>query len=223
MSSETGPPSEHSAPPRPGNLIVVSAPSGAGKSSLVRDVLSRVERLRYSISVTTRKPRGDERHGVDYYFVSEAEFLAMRERGEFLEWAEVHGNFYGTLKKAVEEMLASGDDVILDLDVQGAASIQSLRPDAVTVFLLPPSRHVLEERLRARGSDSPRELSRRLRNAAAEVRRFSSFKYIIVNDDRARARASLEAIILAERQALDRMRDIASAIVKTFGGEQSDA
>ncbi|HXG64764.1 MAG TPA: guanylate kinase [Blastocatellia bacterium] len=207
----------------PGNLIVVSAPSGAGKSTLVERALARLDRLRYSISCTTRRPRGAEKNGVDYYFLSPEEFLARRARGEFLESAEVHGFLYGTLKSEVERITASGDDVILDLDVQGAKQIRRQMPEAVTVFIMPPSRGVLEARLRLRNLNEPADLERRLRNAAAEVRTYQEFSYLIVNDDLERASAELETIITAERQRAKRKRVLAESIIETFGGEVFNA
>src|ERR1044071_6037295 len=138
-----------------GNLIVVSAPSGAGKSSLVNRALTQIRRLRYSISYTTRAPRGSERDGMDYYFVTDEVFRAMRERGEFIESAEVHGYFYATHKATIEHMLAEGYDVILDIDVQGARQISDQMPQAITVFVLPPSRKVLEAKAAAQKRLSP--------------------------------------------------------------------
>ena len=182
-------------------LIVVSAPSGAGKSSLVGEALKSVDRLKYSISYTTRKARGAERDGVEYYFVSEEEFLDMRDRGEFLESAEVHGFLYGTQRATIERMLAEGSDVILDIDVQGAGQIVQQMPEAVTVFVLPPSREILESRLRMRNLNDPEDLEIRLKNASREVLSYSSFKYVIVNDDLERATRELEAVIIAERLA----------------------
>ena len=202
-----------------GNLIVVSAPSGAGKSSLVNRALTQIRRLRFSISYTTREPRGSERDGIDYYFVRDEAFRAMRERGEFIESAEVHGYLYGTHKATVEEMLAEGYDVILDIDVQGAEQISRQMPEAMTVFILPPSRKVLEARLRKRNLNAPEDLERRLRNAAAEVKLYERFKYVIINDDLDRAFAALKAIISAERRRPDRQKNRVQSIIDTFEGE----
>lgn len=220
MSNEGYPTEGHAAS---GNLIVVSAPSGAGKSSLVELALKRVDRLRYSISYTTRKARGAEQHGVNYYFVTEDEFVAMRDRGDFLETAKVHGAYYATPASLIKASLAGGEDVILDIDVQGARQIRALLPDAVTVFILPPSREALESRLRLRNLNEVEDLERRLRNAAVEVRLYEDFKYIIVNDSLERASAQLEAIIVAERQRSDRQHNTAKAIIATFGGESLHA
>ncbi|HSB08862.1 MAG TPA: guanylate kinase [Blastocatellia bacterium] len=202
-----------------GNLIVVSAPSGAGKSSLAQRVLKRVDDLRFSISYTTRELRGAEQHGVDYYFVSEEEFRAMDERGEFLEFAEVHGNLYGTRAQPIEELLSQGLDVILDIDVQGAAQVRRRVPEAVSVFILPPSREVLEARLRARALNEPSDIERRMRNAAIEVQLYDQFDFVVVNDDLDRALAHLEAIIIGERGRPERQRNRIESIITTFGGE----
>jgi len=201
-----------------GNLIVVSAPSGAGKSSLVERALRGVRRLKYSISYTTRAPRGSEKEGVDYYFVPQERFDEMRGRGEFIESAEVHGFWYGTHRAAVDGMLDEGFDVILDIDVQGARQVLRHMPEAVTVFVMPPSRKVLEARLRKRNLNAPEDLERRLRNASAEVRHYEEFDYLIVNDDRDVSFASLKAIIFAERRRPARQRRRARSILDTFGG-----
>jgi guanylate kinase len=208
-----------SQPGERGNLIVVSAPSGAGKSSLAERALKRISGLRFSVSYTTRGPRGSEKDGVDYHFVSGDEFRAMEDRGEFLESAEVHGYLYGTHRAAVDELLAQGLDVILDIDVQGAAQVTNRVTEAITVFILPPSRETLEARLRSRNLNEPNDLERRLRNAAVEVGLYEKFNYVIVNDDIDRALASLEAIITAERCRLSRQRFYVESILNTFGGE----
>jgi guanylate kinase len=227
MSSEISKPvnsqSEPVAPGHPGhvergNLIVVSAPSGAGKSSLAERLLKRVSNLRFSISYTTREARGAEQHGVDYYFVSEDEFRAMRERREFLECAEVHGHLYGSHERSVEEMLAGGFDVMLDIDVQGAEQIRRRVQGAISIFILPPSREILEARLRARNLNEPDDVERRLRNAGIEVQLYERFDYVVVNDDLDRALAQLEAIIIAERCRPDRQRNRIETIITTFGG-----
>jgi guanylate kinase len=202
-----------------GNLIVVAGPSGAGKSSLVRGALDHIDRLEFSVSYTTRNPRSGEKNGVDYFFVSRDEFLAMREGGEFLESAEVHGHLYGTSRSQVEEIRRRGSDVILDIDVQGAAQVKKNMADAVTVFILPPSREVVESRLRARNLNTPTDLERRMANAATEVQMHREFKYTIVNDDLDHATRALEAIIIAERHATGKQQEIAQSIIATFGGE----
>jgi guanylate kinase len=202
-----------------GNLIVVSAPSGAGKTSLAERVLKRVPNLRFSISYTTRQSRGSEQHGADYYFVSEKEFQAMRERGEFLESAEVHGRLYGTHEAQVEEKLAAGFDVMLDIDVQGAEQVRRRVPDAISIFVLPPSRDVLESRLLTRNLNQPGDIEQRLRNGVVEVKLYEHFDYVIVNDDLDRALAQLEAIIIAERCRPGRQRNRIESIIDTFGGD----
>lgn len=201
-----------------GALIVVSAPSGAGKSSLAERVLKRIDNLRFSISYTTREPRGAEQHGVDYYFVSENEFESMSERREFLECAEVHGHLYGTHEKLVEDLLAQGLDVMLDIDVQGAEQVRRRVTGAISVFILPPSREILETRLQARNLNVAADIERRLRNAGIEVQLYERFDYVIVNDDLDRALAQLEAIIIAERCRPDRQRNRIETIITTFGG-----
>ena len=202
-----------------GTLIVVSAPSGGGKSTLVQQVLSKDPQLCFSVSYTTREPRGGERQGVEYHFVSVKEFNGMRDRGEFLEYAEVHGYFYGTSRKETEEILAAGYDALLDIDVQGAAQIRKSEPEAVTVFILPPSRTVLYDRLRLRNLNSSEDVERRLSAAATEVLLFNDFDYVVVNDDLTSASAALESIIVAERHRPGKQRKIAQAIIDTFGGE----
>jgi len=206
-----------------GTLIVVSAPSGAGKSSLAERVLKRISDLRFSISYTTRAPRGTEQHGVDYYFVSEEEFSAMRDRDEFLECAEVHGYLYGTNEKPIEEMLSQGFDVMLDIDVQGAEQVRRRIPEAVLIFILPPSSEVLEARLRARNLNAPADIERRLRNAAIEVQLYERFDYAVLNDDLDRALDQLEAIIVAERCRPFRQRNRIESVIATFGGESFHA
>jgi guanylate kinase len=201
-----------------GNLIIVSAPSGAGKSSLVHHALKTLDCLCYSISYTTRPPRGSEQNGTDYFFVTRDEFIAMRDGGEFLEHAEVHGSFYGTQRTATEKMLGEGNDVILDIDVQGAAQIRAKLPESVTVFVLPPSREILEARLRARAENTEADLERRLRNATEEVHHCDDYRYVIINDDLLSACATLEAIIRAERARLNRQVENVKTILSTFGG-----
>lgn len=206
-----------------GTLIVVSAPSGAGKSSLAERVLKRLPDLRFSISYTTREPRGSEQDGVDYHFVGEETFRVMRERDEFLECAEVHGYLYGTHEKSVEEMLSQGLDVMLDIDVQGAEQIRRRVPEAILIFILPPSCEVLEARLRARNLNAPADIDRRLRNAAIEVQLYDRFDYVVLNENLDRALAELEAIIIAERCRPDRQRNRIESVITTFKGESFHA
>ncbi len=202
-----------------GKLIVVCGPSGAGKSTLVNLVIKRVPRLRFSVSHTTRAARVGEQQGVDYYFVSEAEFVALRQRGEFLEFASVHQYFYGTSRSEIEKARTAGVDILLDIDVQGAEQVRRAVPDAVTIMLLPPSREVLQDRLRLRDLNRPDDLARRLQDAAMEVRRTGDFHYAIINDDLERAAAAMEAIIIAERYRFARREKVLQKIIDTFGGE----
>jgi guanylate kinase len=186
-----------------GMLFIISAPSGSGKSTLVSQIRSLVEDLRFSVSYTTRAPRGSEQDGREYHFTSRAEFLRMIDRGEFLEWATVFGEFYGTAARSLKEAHAAGKDLLLDIDVQGAAQVRQKAPDAVTIFVLPPNPQVLATRLRnrsrAEGSVSSAEIDRRLAKAKDEIENYRQYSYILVNDILDRAVEDLSAIILAER------------------------
>ncbi len=165
-----------------GRLIVMSGPSGAGKTSLGRALVEQVEGIRFSVSHTTRQPRQGERHGVEYFFVSEPEFLDMVARDRFLEHARVHGHYYGTARAWVRECLGSGQDVLLDIDVQGARQIMKQVPDALTILILPPSRKELERRLTDRGQDRLAVIQRRMERAAEEVCAYEQYRYAIIND-----------------------------------------
>lgn len=187
-----------------GMLIVVSSPSGGGKGTLIDRVLKTVPGVSYSVSYTTRAPRATEEDGREYFFVTHDDFEKMIERGEFLEWANVYGYLYGTNQKQVERERAAGKDIILEIDVQGAASIRNRIGDAVSIFILPPSFELLRHRLVARGTDSPSDLERRLRGAPAEVDQHTEFDYVILNDDINRASQQLAAVIYAERARQDR-------------------
>ena len=180
-------------------LIVVSSPSGGGKGTLIDRVLKTVPGVSYSVSYTTRAPRGTEQDGREYFFVSTETFKEMIGRGEFLEWANVYGYLYGTSQEQVERELAAGHDIILEIDVQGAASIRGKVDDAVSIFILPPSFELLRQRLVTRGTDSPADLEKRLRGAPAEVEQHKDFQYVILNDDINRASHQLAAVIYAER------------------------
>lgn len=182
-----------------GNLFVVSAPSGAGKTTLCQRLSDKMGDIKHSVSYTTRKPRPGEVGDRDYSFVSEADFMKMVEAGEFAEWAKVHGNFYGTSGKRLTEMLEAGTDVILDIDVQGAEKIKDSHPEAVFVFVLPPSMEVLRGRLTGRMSDSERAINDRLRRALGEISVYKNYDYVIVNDAFEKALAELEAIVTASR------------------------
>lgn len=180
-------------------LLVVSAPSGAGKTSLCRWAVTAVSRLAHSVSHTTRAPRPHETAGRDYHFVDEEVFRGMAARGEFAEWAEVHGHLYGTAHAELARHQAGGVDVILDIDTQGAALLRARYPDAVSIFIVPPSWAALEARLRQRQSDPEAEIRRRLAQAREEVRHSAEYQYVIVNDVFPRAAEELKAVILAER------------------------
>jgi len=186
-------------------LVVVSAPSGAGKTSLCEWVVTAVPELAHSVSFTTRPPRPDEQDGRDYRFVDEATFRPMVDRGEFAEWAVVHSHRYGTSQALLQRHFAAGLDVILDIDTQGADILRRSYPDGVFVFVLPPSWAALEERLRRRRSDAEADIQRRLQRAREEVKRYPDYQYVIVNDDFDRAAEALKAIILAERRRTFRM------------------
>lgn len=201
-----------------GQLFIVSGPSGAGKTALAKAVLRSLPDLKFSVSYTTRPARGEERDGVEYHFVDRDSFFRLVEAGEFLERAEVYGNLYGTSAREVEDILAGGDDVLLDVDVQGAKSIRVRRPDAVAIFIMPPSYQVLRERLEARCEDRTYVIEQRLKIAASEVVQFVGYDYLIVNLDIARALEELEAIIMGCRCLLPQRFAAAEAIVTTFGG-----
>ncbi len=182
-------------PPSP-KLVILSAPSGAGKTTLCQRLLTDFPEITLSVSSTTRAPRGTEKHGVDYWFVTDAEFRKMIEADRFAEWAEVHGSFYGTSKDAIEKTLAQGRSVLLEIDVQGAASLRKVYPDrCLTVFIAPPSLELLEKRLRARGTDKEETIQRRLLNARAEMERMNEYDHVIVNDDLAKAYGELQELV----------------------------
>jgi guanylate kinase len=184
---------------RRGTLFVVSAPSGAGKTTLCREARLRLPDLAYSVSYTTRAPRPGEIAGTDFVFVTEAQFRALQERGEFAEWATVHNNLYGTRASVLEQALAAGSDVLLDIDTQGAAQLRARYPEAVLVFIVAPSMDELGQRLRERRSDADSEIARRLARAREEVKLWRSYDYLVVNRDLKEAADHLTAIITAER------------------------
>ena len=183
----------------PGNLFAVAAPSGAGKSSLVKALLELDSRVQPSVSHTTRAPRGQEKHGREYFFVPAEEFDTMVLAGAFVEWAHVHGQRYGTSRKAIEERIAQGADVILEIDFQGALQIKRIFANAVLVFILPPSWEELRSRLERRGEDSPEVIEVRLKNAATEMAQASEFDFVIINELFERALFDLKAIVHAQR------------------------
>lgn len=183
----------------PGNLFVVSAPSGAGKSSLVRALREFDARVYPSVSHTTRAPRGQEKHGREYYFVSDAEFDAMAANNGFVEWANVHSRRYGTAKKSLEERIQGGTDVLLEIDYQGALQVKNAFPNAVLIFILPPSWDELRARLENRGEDAPEVIELRLRNAEEEMAQVAKFDFVIINELFESALFDLKAIIHAQR------------------------
>jgi guanylate kinase len=199
-----------------GILFVISSPSGGGKGTLIRRLLETVPGISYSVSWTTRPARPGEIDGVNYHFVSEEEFGRMRERGGFLEWAVVHGHFYGTALSVVEQELSEGHDIILEIDVQGAASVCAAFDSVVSIFILPPSFEVLRARLMARMTERPEELELRLHNARAEVEQYKRFDYIVLNDEVERASALLSSIVLAERARRVRQEWVARRVLATF-------
>jgi len=180
-------------------VFIISAPSGSGKSTLVAELRKIVEGLDFSVSYTTRPPRGSEQNRKEYYFVPRPEFLAMVARGEFLEHADVFGNYYGTHRRFLEEAQGKGHDLLLDIDVQGAAQIQKSTPDAVSIFVLPPNYQKLRWRLRSRGTDSKTVIRRRLDTARREIENYTKYDYILVNDDLEQAVDEMKAIVLSER------------------------
>ena len=183
----------------PGNLFVVAAPSGAGKSSLVKALQELDARVQPSVSHTTRAPRGQEKHGREYFFCSESEFDAMITQNAFVEWANVHGFRYGTSKKAIEDRIAHGADIILEIDFQGAAQIKKVFANAVLIFILPPSWEELQSRLQRRGEDSPEVIETRLQNAAIEMASAETFDFVIINELFERALFDMKAIVHAQR------------------------
>jgi guanylate kinase len=200
-----------------GNLLVISAPSGSGKTTLVKQLLIWLEGVRFSVSYTTRARRSMEKDGVDYHYVGAEEFRRKIDRGDFLEWAEVHGHFYGTDRAETERVLAEGLDVVLDLDVQGAAQVRKTQPEAVFIFLLPPSFGVLEQRLRDRRQNDEADIARRLGEARREVTSYRMYDYLIVNQEIGRSSDLLRAIVLAERARRVRMEGVIGPILESFG------
>jgi guanylate kinase len=197
---------------------VLSAPSGAGKTTFAKRLLRSVPGLRFSVSHTTRQARAGEQNGREYFFVSRRAFKSMIARGEFLEWAEVYGNLYGTSWQALREAQAAGYDVLLDIDVQGHRQVRRRIPEAVGIFLLPPSSDELERRLRRRHQDTEEVIERRLAEARREVRCWKEYDFLIVNDKIASAERALKAVVIASRFRKATQQDEAHAIVKTFGG-----
>jgi guanylate kinase len=200
-----------------GMLVVVSSPSGGGKGTLIDRVLKTVPGLAFSVSYTTRAPRGLEENGREYFFIDEPAFRAMIARGEFLEWADVYGHLYGTNALQVERERQTGRDIILEIDVQGAESIRRQVPDSISIFILPPSFELLRNRLVARATDSAADLERRLKGAPAEVAQYEHFDYVILNDDINRASQQLASVIYAERARRERQQITLRDSLNDFG------
>ena len=199
------------------SVFIISAPSGSGKSTLVKRLLAELQGLTFSVSYTTRPPRGQEVDGEAYHFISREEFETRISRDEFLEHADVFGNFYGTHQSALESAREQGLDLVLDIDVQGAAQLKKRIPDAVSIFVLAPSRQVLEQRLRSRGQDSEAVVRRRLADAAREIRKYDRYDYVLVNEEVEPAVETLKSIVRAERVRRIRVEERIRPILNTFG------
>ena len=197
-------------------VFIISAPSGSGKSTLVGKLMKCFPDLRFSVSYTTRPPRGQERDGHEYHFISRAEFEDRLAKDEFLEWAEVFGNYYGTHRSELERAATAEADLVLDIDVQGARQLKGRIPHAVSIFILPPSRQVLEERLRTRSQDAEAVIERRLEEAAEEIRNYSQYDYVLVNREVQASTDNLAAIVRSVRSRRDRMEQEIRPILETF-------
>jgi guanylate kinase len=202
--------------PTRGQLFIVSAPSGTGKTTLVERLVQCVSGLRMSRSYTSRPARIGEQDGVDYNFITREQFETMVREGQFLEWADVFGNYYGTAAADTEALLARGEDVVLVIDVQGARQVRSRGIETIGIFVLPPSAAVLEQRLRGRSKDSEEQIGRRLQVASVEVAEYAQYEYVVINDEIEAAVGRLQAIVGAERAQVKRMREDAEAIIGTF-------
>jgi guanylate kinase len=209
-------------------VFIISAPSGSGKSTLVKRLMDSDPLLDFSTSVTTRRPRAGEIDGESYHFLSVEEFLSLRDKGDLLEWAEVFGNYYGTARSVLDKARQRDHDLILDIDVQGAAQLREKLPGAVTVFILPPSRKELEARLRNRSSDPDEVIERRLRDAGREVSNYKKYDYVLVNDELEASFEKLRGILLAERCRKHRVEELIRSILNSFetgntnDGEEKD-
>ncbi|RCL26912.1 guanylate kinase [Pseudomonas sp. AFG_SD02_1510_Pfu_092] len=201
-----------------GTLYIVSAPSGAGKTSLVTALIKADERVSVSVSHTTRAMRPGEQHGVNYHFVSHEDFKGLIAKGDFLEHAEVFGNFYGTSRSALQEVLDQGNDLILEIDWQGAQQVRKLMPEALSVFILPPSQQALRERLDGRGQDSEEIIAGRMKEAVSEMVHYDEYDYVIINDDFAEALEDLKAVFRANRLLLKKQQQRHAALLKQMIG-----
>jgi guanylate kinase len=208
--------------PRKGSLIIVSGPSGAGKSALVSAVLAVMPEVCFSVSYTTRAPRGSERDGVEYHFVAKDEFESLIRRGDLLEWAEVYGNYYGAARKFIDDNLVQGNDVLLDVDVQGARTIHDRRREAISVFIMPPSYQVLRMRLENRKLDKRYVIEQRLKIARHEISYYRDYEYLIVNNSFDASVEELKAVILGSRCRMGARAESAESIVATFGGMDAE-
>jgi guanylate kinase len=197
-------------------VFIISAPSGSGKSTLVGQLMKCIQGLRFSVSYTTRPPRGQERDGHEYHFISREQFEDRLAKDEFLESAQVFGNYYGTHRSELDRAAAAGEDLVLDIDVQGARQLKGRIPHAVSIFILPPSRQVLEERLRSRSQDSETVIGRRLEEAAAEIRNYSQYDYVLVNREVQASTDNLVSIVRSVRSRRDRMEQEIRPILETF-------
>jgi guanylate kinase len=197
-------------------VFIVSAPSGSGKSTLVRALLACDENLLFSVSYTTRQLRGAELAGQDYHFISRESFEERIKKGEFLEWADVFGNLYGTHRSVLDRAIAENKDLILDIDVEGARQLKEAIPDAVSIFILAPSRGVLEQRLRSRSEDSEAVIQKRLRKAVDEIRNYERYDFVLVNDELDRSAETLLAIVRAERVRRVRVEPVVRSILASF-------
>jgi guanylate kinase len=198
------------------NVFIISAPSGSGKSTLVRWLMERDPKLLFSVSYTTREPRGTEVPGESYHFITRDAFEERIARGEYLEWADVFGNYYGTHRSVLDRAIAEDRDVVLDIDVQGARQLKEAIPDAVSIFVLAPSREILEKRLRSRSEDSEIVIQKRLKKATEEIRNYTTYDYVLVNDDLARSTQTLAAIVTAERVRRIRVEPVVRSILASF-------
>src|SRR6188768_475586 len=203
-----------------GNLIIISSPSGGGKGTLIKEVLEALPDVGYSVSLTTRPPRFGEEEGRHYHFVTKRQFEEEIANDRFLEFAEVHGNLYGTSRIQADRMMNEGQDVILEIDVQGALQVMEKVPEAISIFIMPPSFDVLKARLISRATEKDKDLELRLCNSHDEIEQFTRFDYIVVNDHIAVAARKLASIILAERQHMDRQKEAVQGILDSFGSSK---